>query len=61
MFYKFYMHFLVIVQRFEHFYVIALYKLNYYYLSFITLAPGEECKGNTFGLLSVCLVVSTHA
>ena len=32
MFYKFYMHFLVIVQRFEHFYVIALYKLKYYYL-----------------------------
>ena len=31
MFYKFYMHFLVIVQRFEHFYVIALYKLKYYY------------------------------
>ena len=30
MFYK-YMHFLVIVQRFEHFYVIALYKLKYYY------------------------------
>ena len=29
--YKFYMHFLVIVQRFEHFYVIALYKLKYYY------------------------------
>ena len=31
MFYKFYMHSLVIVQRFEHFYVIALYKLKYYY------------------------------
>ena len=28
MFYKFYMHFLVIVQRFEHFYVIALYIIN---------------------------------
>ena len=31
MFYKFYMHFLVVVQRFEHFYVIALYKFKYYY------------------------------
>ena len=31
MFFKLYMHFLVIVQRFEQFYVIALYKLKYYY------------------------------
>ena len=34
MFYMFYMHFLVIVQRFEHFYVIALYKLKYYYYNY---------------------------
>ena len=39
MFYKFYMHFLVIVQRFEHFYVIALYKLKYNYYYYLNFAP----------------------
>ena len=34
----FYMHFLVIVQRFEHFYEIALYKLKYYYYYYVHIA-----------------------
>ena len=51
MFYKFYMHFLVIVQRFEHFYVIALYKLKYYYY-YYALVMSRVDYGNAllFGL-----------
>ena len=52
MLYKFYMHFLVIVQRFEHFYVIALYKLKYYY--YIIIRPHDSVEiSATFTCLSM--------
>ena len=44
------MHFLVIVQRFEHFYVIALYKLKYYYYyvrAHATMTPNRHGRVQT--------------